>query len=278
MLRAGGVRRVFVLRSVIPFGSRGFAVDAELVKRLRQETRAGVMACRDALEEAKGDLEKARTILLSKGPKSREGKVAAEGAVAVGVERGWGVAVEICCETDFVARGTSVGDLGKKCVSLGLEGRGGGGDWFEGVKRETLGDLEKALRATGEKMEMRRGVRVGDGTMESLCFSYAHAPSGVTRVGTVVALKKKQNTKTTDDAQQVGARLAVHVTAMKPRDRQELLQQPFGAMGSQGATVEQVLQRAGLELLDFGRLEVGEGIEKPEEVSFADQVKAALKQ
>jgi elongation factor Ts len=84
-------------------------VPADVVKRLRDETGAGMMDCKRALVESGGDLERARDILRTKGLASahkRRGRQASEGLVEAYVHPGGriGVLVELACETDFVAR------------------------------------------------------------------------------------------------------------------------------------------------------------------------------
>lgn len=85
-------------------------INAELVKDLRNKTGAGVMACKEALREAKGNVDAAVDYLRKKGLKDvekRAGRVAAEGAIYSYIHPGSriGVMLELNCETDFVARG-----------------------------------------------------------------------------------------------------------------------------------------------------------------------------
>ena len=85
-------------------------VEIEQLKQLREETGISMMECRKALEEAEGDIEKAKKILREKGKemvKGKEGRKAAAGMVASYVHPGdrLGVLLELHCETDFVARG-----------------------------------------------------------------------------------------------------------------------------------------------------------------------------
>jgi len=85
------------------------AISAEMVKRLRDITGAGMMDCKQALQEADGDLDRAQEILRQKGLASfgkRAGRQASEGLVAAYIHGGGriGVLVEVNCETDFVAR------------------------------------------------------------------------------------------------------------------------------------------------------------------------------
>ena len=80
----------------------------DAIKRLREETGAGVMDCKRALEDASGDVEKARSLLRERGierAEKRSGREATQGLVHSYVHGGRiGVLVEVNCETDFVAR------------------------------------------------------------------------------------------------------------------------------------------------------------------------------
>ena len=85
-------------------------ITAKLVKELRDKTSAGMMDCKKALVENKGDMDKSIEWLRQKGIASAEkksGRVAAEGAVGSYIHTGArvGVLIEVNCETDFVARG-----------------------------------------------------------------------------------------------------------------------------------------------------------------------------
>ncbi|HEX7057957.1 MAG TPA: translation elongation factor Ts [Bacilli bacterium] len=84
------------------------AVTASMVKELREKTGAGMLDCKNALEEANGDLEKASEILRKKGLSAaakKAGRIASEGMVESYIHAGGkiGVLVEVNCETDFVA-------------------------------------------------------------------------------------------------------------------------------------------------------------------------------
>ncbi|MGA8718322.1 MAG: translation elongation factor Ts, partial [Solirubrobacteraceae bacterium] len=85
------------------------AISAKEVKALRDRTGAGVLACREALSEADGDVERAVEILRARGQAQaakRAGAEASEGVVQSYIHAGnkIGVLVEVDCETDFVAR------------------------------------------------------------------------------------------------------------------------------------------------------------------------------
>src|SRR5438552_13306644 len=84
-------------------------ISAKHVKELREKTGAGMMDCKNALVEGKGDLEQAIVILRKKGLASAQKKaarIAAEGTIGSYIHSGGklGVLVEVNCETDFAAR------------------------------------------------------------------------------------------------------------------------------------------------------------------------------
>ena len=93
-------------------------VTSAMVKKLRQKTNAGIMDCKTALQETKGDMEKAVDFLRQKGlsvAQKRSGRTASEGLVHSYIHAGGkiGVMVEVNCETDFTARSDAFGDFAK---------------------------------------------------------------------------------------------------------------------------------------------------------------------
>lgn len=91
----------------------------DLLKKLREETQAGVFDCRQALEDAKGDYAKAKKLLIDRGlekAKKKEGKETGDGLIFSYVHATGkvGVLVELQCETDFVARTDDFKNLGKE--------------------------------------------------------------------------------------------------------------------------------------------------------------------
>jgi elongation factor Ts len=120
------------------------AVGLDLVKKLRELSGAGMMDCKQALEEADGDVDKAFTILREKGI-ARASK-RADRATGQGVVEAYlhstspdyppqlGVLIEVNCETDFVAKGA---DFRKLAKELALQVAGFGARW---VSREEVPD------------------------------------------------------------------------------------------------------------------------------------------
>ena len=85
------------------------SISAEMVRKLREETGAGMMDCKTVLVEAAGDMDKARDLLRKKGlaaAAKKAGRTASDGMVGHYIHPGSkvGVLVEVNCETDFVAK------------------------------------------------------------------------------------------------------------------------------------------------------------------------------
>ena len=94
-------------------------VDPKEIQRLREETNAGVMDCKRALEDSSGDYNKATDLLRERGLEKaakKEGREAKEGVVASYIHQGGrvGSLVEIASETDFVARGDEFQKLARE--------------------------------------------------------------------------------------------------------------------------------------------------------------------
>ena len=90
------------------------------VKRLRELTAAGMMDCKNALDESGGDFDKAVEIIRVKGQKGvtkREGRTTSNGLVSASVSGDAGVILELNCETDFVAKGERFQELGNEILA-----------------------------------------------------------------------------------------------------------------------------------------------------------------
>jgi elongation factor Ts len=120
------------------------AVDMDLLKKLRELSGAGFMDCKNALDEAGGDFDKAYTILREKGiakAGKRAGRATGQGVVEAYLHSPSpdyppqiGVLIEVNCETDFVAKGD---DFRKLAKELALQVAGFGARW---VAREDVPD------------------------------------------------------------------------------------------------------------------------------------------
>jgi len=186
-------------------------ISAKQVKELRERTGAGMMDCRNALNDAEGNLDEAVQILRKKGAAKaakKAGRIAAEGLVDADVDAaGNGVIVEINCETDFVARNADfkvfVDKVEAKVVSLGGEG-----------VNESVDEERSQLVATiGENIQVRRFELFG-ASSDLLNVGYVH-PGG--RKASMVSLKVADASKAgAAELKSLGDDLAFHVVAMDP--------------------------------------------------------------
>ena len=98
-------------------------ISASLVKELRDKTGAGMMDCKNALNENNGDIESSIDWLRTKGlakAAKKSGRVASEGLIAVSSSDDFSAIIEVNSETDFVARNDIFQNVASKISSLGL--------------------------------------------------------------------------------------------------------------------------------------------------------------
>ncbi|MBY6065689.1 translation elongation factor Ts [Leisingera aquaemixtae] len=288
------------------------AITAAMVKELRESTGAGMMDAKKALVENNGDMEAAVDWLRTKGlakAAKKSGRTAAEGLVAVVVEGGKGVAVEVNSETDFVAKNGEFQEMVGKIATAAL----GAGD-IEALAAADLGGksvadtLTDKIATIGENMSLRRMEKLEGETV----ISYVHnaAIAGMGKIGVLVAMNGG------DEA--IGKQVAMHIAAVNPAALSEadldasvvekekqvqmdiaresgkpeqviekmiegrmkkfvaestLLNQQF--VVNPDLTVEAAAKEAGATITGFVRVEVGEGIEVEKEDFAAEVAKAA---
>ncbi|MEV4251723.1 translation elongation factor Ts [Spirillospora sp. NPDC049652] len=188
------------------------------VKRLRELTGSGMMACKNALTEAEGDFEKAVEILRLKGAKDvgkRAERTAANGLVAEHFKgSGDGAMLEIKCETDFVAKNADFIELAQRIVEFAA-----GSDAADAAALATA-EIEpgKSVQALieensakiGEKLELGRYAHF----QGAYVASYLHKsdPSLPPTTGVLVELDKENAEVAKDVAQQIAAMAPKYLT------------------------------------------------------------------
>jgi elongation factor Ts len=289
------------------------AITAAMVKELRESTGAGMMDAKKALTETDGDFEAAVDWLRTKGlakAAKKSGRVAAEGLVAIAVDGGSAVAVEVNSETDFVAKNAEFQQMVGSFATAAL----GVAD-VEALANATVDGksvndiLTDKIATIGENMTLRRMVKING---ESVA-SYVHnaATAGMGQIGVIVAMNGSN--------EEFGRQVAMHIAAANPaalnessldpelveREKAVLTEQAresgkpeaviekmivgrmkkfLGEVTLLGqdfvvnpdVTVAQAANEAGVEITGYVRVAVGEGIEKKEEDFAAEVAKAAL--
>jgi len=188
------------------------------VKRLREQTGAGMMDCKNALTEANGDLDAAVEILRLKGVKDagkRAARTAGNGLVTADLDgNSEGVLVELNCETDFVAKNEQFQDLAAKIAKAALAGKVA--DRLALLTTEAEGGktveqlIEEASSSIKEKIELGRYARFEGGYVSS----YLHRSDRdlPPTLGVLVQLDKPSEDVARDLAQQIAAMRPQYVT------------------------------------------------------------------
>jgi elongation factor Ts len=287
-------------------------ITADAVKQLRERTGAGMMECKKALVETKGDLDAAAELMRRQGLAKADKKatrVAAEGVVVIqkSPDARTAAMVEINCETDFVARGDDFRAFAQAVGACALV-----------AKPATLAALAEARLPSGESIEQRRRelvAKIGENitvrrfvvlTAPEHLGAYVHG----TRIGALVAIKggaaplaydlamhvaasnpryltpghvpaeevTKERAILTEQAQREGKPPEIVAKMVEGRLRKALGEitlagQPF--VKDPDVTIEKLLKGAKAEVVAFERFEVGAGIEKKTDDFVAEVMVAA---
>jgi elongation factor Ts len=196
-------------------------ISAATVKELRDKTGAGMMDCKQALQESNGDMEAAIDLLRKKGlskAAKKSDRVAAQGLVGVVSKVKSGAAVEVNSETDFVARNPQFQDMVQTIASLAPAA---GGDLakllaaaYPGGKGTVEDQIRDAVATIGENMGLRRTAALS--VKEGVVADYVHnkAADGLGKIGVLVALESAGDS---DSLMTLGRQLAMHIAAASPQ-------------------------------------------------------------
>jgi elongation factor Ts len=180
------------------------AISAALVKELRDQTGAGMMDCKRALQEAGGDIEAARRLLREKGLASagkRAGRATTEGKVGyiLADDGRRGTMVAVGCETDFVANSPDFLAFAEKVLRT-VDANG------PGAEQELEDERAELVGRIGENIAVAGAVRfeaVDGGVIDG----YAHPPAN--KLGTLVQVR--------GGSPELARRIAMHVAASAPQ-------------------------------------------------------------
>ncbi|CUH62851.1 Elongation factor Ts [Thalassovita gelatinovora] len=288
------------------------AITAAQVKELRDTTGAGMMDAKKALTETDGDMEAAIDWLRTKGlakAAKKSGRTAAEGLVAVAVADGKGVALEVNSETDFVAKNAEFQSMVSAIAGAALNAADIDALNAADLGGKTVADtITDKIATIGENMGLRRMASV-----EGACVvSYVHnaVADGMGKIGVLVALSTDNEAFGKQVAMHIAAAspaalgeadldpaivekergIQIEIARESGKPEQVIEKMIVGRMKkfiaestllgqafvvNPDLTVADAAKEAGVEIVAFVRLEVGEGIEKKEEDFAAEVAKAA---
>jgi len=193
------------------------AISAADVKKLRDQTGAGMMDCKKALTEAGGDFDKAIEILRKKGQKlsaKRADREAKEGVVIAKTShnKNSGVVVRLSCETDFVAKTSSFIELAQSFADIALKELPASREDLMNLTCEdglTIAKkVEEQTGVVGEKLELTDYAKIETNAGDGQILPYIHMGY---RAGVVVALNKEGT-----QFEEAGKNVAMQVAAMNP--------------------------------------------------------------
>jgi elongation factor Ts len=288
------------------------AITASMVKELRETTGAGMMDAKKALTETNGDFEAAIDWLRTKGlakAAKKSTRVAAEGLVAVAISDGKGVAVEVNSETDFVAKNSDFQEMVKAIANAALDVSNTDQLAEASINGKKVSDtLTDNIAKIGENMTLRRMEAIE--AERVVAYVHNSAAQDMGQIGVLVAI----NGENTEFARQVAMHVAAanpqalssaeldqsvverekNILTEQARESGKpeqviekmiqgrmkkflaevtLLGQDF--VINPDLTVEAAAREAGVEIVSYVRMAVGEGIEKVEEDFAAEVAKAA---
>lgn len=192
------------------------AITAGMVKELRERTGAGMLDCKNVLNEVNGDMERAIEVLREKGlakAAKKSGRIAAEGLVkgAISADEKSAAMVEVNSETDFVAKNEVFVNFVSEIANMVLNNDVTSVEElkalpFESDASKTVADvLTEKIATIGENLTLRRIAKIKtDGTIAM----YTHGG------GKIVSLVELSTNAT--NAEEVGKNVAMQIAAVNP--------------------------------------------------------------
>ncbi|MED5530914.1 MAG: translation elongation factor Ts [Pseudomonadota bacterium] len=284
-------------------------ITAKMVKDLRDATGAGMMDAKKALVETSGNFDGASDWLRQKGlakAEKKSGRIAAEGLIGINLEDNSATIVEANCETDFVAKNDEFQEMVNSILSSSKDLDSLEEVLAEKIHGQKIEDLliEK-VSSIGEKITLRRYRKI----KSDFIYSYIHngLSKNLGKIGVLVSLSSQNDELGKQMAMHIAAcnplalteeDLPVDILEREKRvyseqakdsgKRDEIIQNMVKGklkkfvnevtLINQNFVVDpdykitDVLKRSGVEILEYVRFEVGEGIEKPVD-DFAEEVK-----
>ena len=278
-------------------------ISASAVKELRQRTGLGMMDCKNALVQASGDMDLAiETLRKSSGMKAakKAGRIAADGIISSRVENGFGVIVEVNCETDFAAKNQDFLAFADSVTQQVFKGK------INNLESLGLDDVrEKLVQKIGENITIRRSELVEESNAR--VSNYIH---GNKKIGVLLAVSGGDETLAQDIAMHIAAMNPLVVSPEQvPADLIEKEREIYRAQAEESGKPQEIVEKmiegrvrkylaeislteqvfvkdsekkvgalclsSNAKIIRFVRYEVGEGIEKDED-DFAAEVQRQL--
>ena len=193
--------------------------DIEKVKQLRKSTGAGFKDCNLALNEAKGNLEKASEILRVKGIAKASKKMsrdAKEGVIVISGDVNKSSLIEINCETDFVAKNDDFINFVKELSEINNACSSN----IDNLKKSNMSDgksvedtLVSLIAKIGEKITIGKASTVKNQNSQNFTYQHSIIKDNVSKLGVIVSLETSEKNEKINT---FGKHLSMHIAASNP--------------------------------------------------------------
>jgi len=189
------------------------------IKKLRHSTGAGFKDCSSAINESKGDIDKAIEILRIKGISKASKKMsrdAKEGLVAISGDKNKISTIEVNCETDFVAKNDEFINFAKELSELNLNNNAN----VEKLKNALMKNdktveenLINFISKIGEKITIGRTKIFNSHGTKNYSYSHTIVKDNLSKLAVIVSL---ETSNSSNDLDEFGKKLAMHIAASNP--------------------------------------------------------------
>ena len=189
------------------------------IKKLRQIIGAGFKDCSNAINESKGDIDKAIEILRIKGISKASKKMsrdAKEGLVAISGDKNKVSTIEVNCETDFVAKNEEFINFAKELSELNLNNNAN----VEKLKNAVMKNdktveenLINFISKIGEKITIGRTKILNSHGTKNYSYLHTIVKDNVSKLAVIVSL---ETSNSSNDLDEFGKKLAMHIAASNP--------------------------------------------------------------
>ena len=193
--------------------------DIEKIKKLRSLSGAGFKDCNLALDESKGDIEKAVEILRIKGiskASKKMSRTANEGAIAITGNAKSSSILEINCETDFVAKNYDFITFVKEISDINNEVISNKEKLLSSIMKngKTVDEnLLALISKIGEKITIGRSKTLKNDNCQIYKYHHTIVQDNLSKLGVIVSVKSNESTDKYND---FGKKLSMHIAAMNP--------------------------------------------------------------
>ena len=189
------------------------------IKKLRHRTGAGFKDCSSAINESRGDIDKAIEILRIKGISKASKKMsreAKEGLVAISGDKNKISTIEVNCETDFVAKNDEFINFAKELSELNLNNNAN----VEKLKNAVMKNdktveenLINFISKIGEKITIGRTKIFNSHGTKNYSYSHTIVKDNLSKLAVIVSL---ETSNSSNDIDEFGKKLAMHIAALNP--------------------------------------------------------------